>query len=362
MKTVKVNLPQKCRIICVSDIHGHCDDFKKLLDKCSYNPDSDYLFILGDILEKGRQNIATLRYIMQLCENPKAICIKGNNDTMCRKMAFSDDKEKFISRLKKRPFNAFTEMAQTLGITNFADSFERKRSMVADAFKNEFDFIDNIPLAIDGGEHIFVHAGIENRTDWENTDDRFALTRYWYIREDSHPLDKTVVVGHFPTYNFEMGRNTNLPIIDNDKRIIDIDGGCETKWAGQLNALIIHKDGNKYEYETEFLPLVPKSTVIADVQSDCSYVYLDYEKSDLEIISNNSDFLTVRNKYDGKIGTIPTCCTAEWDGKLHGWINLNAFLSARKGDSFYVYREIGDYYFGIAGSGEVGLIRKENIK
>ena len=57
MKIEKVALPERCRIICVSDIHGHADDFEKLLDKCEYDADKDFLFILGDILEKGTQNI-----------------------------------------------------------------------------------------------------------------------------------------------------------------------------------------------------------------------------------------------------------------------------------------------------------------
>ena len=57
MKIKKVALPEKCRIICVSDIHGHADDFERLLKKCEYDADNDFLFILGDILEKGNQNI-----------------------------------------------------------------------------------------------------------------------------------------------------------------------------------------------------------------------------------------------------------------------------------------------------------------
>lgn len=53
MNIVKVSLPEKCRIICVSDIHAHYDEFARLLRKCDYNNESDYLFILGDILEKA---------------------------------------------------------------------------------------------------------------------------------------------------------------------------------------------------------------------------------------------------------------------------------------------------------------------
>lgn len=72
MNIVKVTLPEKCRIICVSDIHAHYDEFAKLLRKCGYDKESDYLFILGDILEKGRQNIETLHFIQKLSRDKNA--------------------------------------------------------------------------------------------------------------------------------------------------------------------------------------------------------------------------------------------------------------------------------------------------
>ncbi len=107
----KIDLPEKCRIICVSDIHAHYDEFAKLLRKCDYNNESDYLFILGDILEKGRQNIETLHFIQKLSRDKKCVCIKGNNDTMVSRMAFDDEKEKFLERLTYRPVNAYMQMA-----------------------------------------------------------------------------------------------------------------------------------------------------------------------------------------------------------------------------------------------------------
>ena len=88
----KIKLPEKCRMICVSDIHAHCDEFRELLCKCGYDKESDYLFILGDILEKGRQNIEALRFVYELSLDPKCVCIKGNNDTMVTRMAFDDEK------------------------------------------------------------------------------------------------------------------------------------------------------------------------------------------------------------------------------------------------------------------------------
>lgn len=360
MDVIRPDLPQDCRVICVSDIHANCGEFKRLLEKCKYNKDNDYLFILGDILEKGSFNIDTIRFVMELCRDPKVICIKGNNDTMCDRMAFHDSKERFLDRIKGRPHNAFTEMGKVVGIENFEDDFENKRQKVTDAFKDELEFMKSLPLAVETKDFIFIHAGIENRKDWENTAEKFALTQPWYLRLE-HCSPKTVVCGHYPVYNYRRANNTCLPIIDYNKRMIDIDGGASTKWASQLNAFIISYFNGKYSCETVFYPIGEEMTVKKAVRSDRSVVYLDWENWDLTIIERQKDILYVRINQTGETGFIHDRHTGEWDGKLHGWINLNCFLSADGGDKFYRCGETEEYFFGIAQNGQIGFLPKNSF-
>ena len=47
----KVSLPEKSRILAVSDIHGELDYFKGLLEKIGFGA-GDALIIVGDMLEK----------------------------------------------------------------------------------------------------------------------------------------------------------------------------------------------------------------------------------------------------------------------------------------------------------------------
>lgn len=361
MKIQRPILPQNCRIICVSDIHANCEGFTKLLKKCNYNKDNDYLFILGDIAEKGKQNIETIRFVMELCQSPNVICIKGNNDTMCIRMAFYDSEERFLDRIKFRPHNTFVEMGKAIGIDDFGSDLEKKRQKVNEAFSRELGFMDELPLAIETKSHIFVHAGIEKRTDWENTEEKFALTRPWYLRLD-HESPKTVVCGHYPTYNYRRANNTNLPIIDKTKRMICVDGGASTKWAQQLNAFIINYDKDSFEYETVFLPFGEEKTVIKPIQSHRKPVYADWENHTLSVIEKQGDFLLVKINQTGEQGLVPESHTGEWDGKLHSWIHLNAFLSAREGERFYVNGETEEYYFGIAENGQVGFLPKDYVK
>lgn len=249
-------------------------------------------------------------------------------------------------------------MAESIGITDFTTDFDNKRNAVNEKFDGELSFITELPLAIETEKYIFVHAGVENRPDWENSSEQFVLCAPWWIRS-GHALDKYVVVGHFPTYNFARGKNTNLPIIDNDKKIIDIDGGCSVKSAGQINAFIITKDGESYSYDNVFEPSEPceKCTVIKDYTAARHYSYLDYEKSDLEILGKSDGLVSVRDKHSGNSGLILENYIAQWgDGHYHGWSNLDAFLSVDKGETFCVYYKNEKYCYGIAQSGEVGMI------
>ena len=52
---LKVNLPHSYRVICIADIHGNLTAFKRLLVKINYRKGKDYLYILGDLLERGRE-------------------------------------------------------------------------------------------------------------------------------------------------------------------------------------------------------------------------------------------------------------------------------------------------------------------
>ena len=60
-----LSLKDKYRMIVISDIHGNLSLFRELLAEIDYCKD-DSLFILGDIIEKGIENTATLAYIYEL--------------------------------------------------------------------------------------------------------------------------------------------------------------------------------------------------------------------------------------------------------------------------------------------------------
>lgn len=62
----------------ISDIHGQYDMFMDLLDKIKFG-NSDSLYVIGDILDRGPHPVKTLRKLMKM---PNAICLMGNHELM----------------------------------------------------------------------------------------------------------------------------------------------------------------------------------------------------------------------------------------------------------------------------------------
>ena len=67
------------RVVAVSDIHGNLPFLKGLLDAVRFSP-ADVLILVGDLLEKGRDSLATLRYVMELGRTNTVYPLCGNYD------------------------------------------------------------------------------------------------------------------------------------------------------------------------------------------------------------------------------------------------------------------------------------------
>lgn len=363
LNVIKVSLPECCRILCISDIHTHWREMDKLLKQCNYCAGEDYMFILGDILERGEDNIDALRYVMELAKEERVVVISGNNDMFVHDFAVRYSEEKFHERFTKKPNRCFVQMGEAIGITDYADSTAQKRRAVYEAFRPEIDFVKGLPDAIETDSHVFVHAGIEGQ-DWHAMDAARAqnIKRFPNL---GHESEKTVVCGHVPCYG--IGRqNSNLPILDEMRRIIAIDGGAGVKQASQVNAVIINKCGGEYSYETEFCPIGEPKTVLADHTGREGWSFSDYSRHlftqiPFEPGNSLSGFVKIQNKETGEQGVVPECFSGYWDGSWHAWGNLNAFPSVKKGEPIWTYAEYGDYCWCITADGEIGSVPKSII-
>ena len=75
----RLEFPPGRRVLAISDIHGNLPLFRGVLDKAGYGPD-DILVLVGDLVEKGPDSLAVLRYVMDLAARRTVYCVRGNCD------------------------------------------------------------------------------------------------------------------------------------------------------------------------------------------------------------------------------------------------------------------------------------------
>ena len=290
------------RIIVVSDIHGDLTTFKKLLDKCEYNENEDYLIILGGFLEKGTEILDTMRYMMEISKNERVFILKGNNDRVmegCSTDKGIRDGLGYVGRMKN---SILAERARELNIT-----LEREEDLkeVVASLQEEKEFIDNLPLVLVSDRLVFVHAGIKQLET--ETDQKYLLGAKMFANE-SHELSQYVVVGHYPVSNYCSKIFRLTPIFDMDKKIISINGGNNMKTFGQLNALIIENFVSgltfTYRYATHFPQKLIKTTQKGNEEDSKIIVWPNYEVRKLNegtdetlVLNKNSDYIKVKNSF-----------------------------------------------------------------
>lgn len=240
LKVKRINLEQNKRILCISDIHGGYNLLIELLEKANYT-DNDYLFIIGDIIEKGPDSLKTLHLVMELAKKDNVFVLIGNNDFAMIHI-LNDTKAKEYPNYLKKTKSIYHNFAEYYNLPlETSEDILKINSLIRRDFQKEIDFIVNLPTIIETDKLLFAHASV---TDYFNLDklDYKEVIKYDYFMDGNFYLPKRLIVGHYPAVAYCSKRCTLHPVRNNEKNIVSIDGGYTAKIGGQLNCYILENE------------------------------------------------------------------------------------------------------------------------
>jgi serine/threonine protein phosphatase 1 len=180
-------------VIAVGDIHARYDLFEEFLNHVRGSLAT--VILLGDIIDRGGQDIEVLNKVRALLENPESeglsnfFCLMGNHEAM------------FVDALVG-PGPDFVLWLQNGG------NFECYGEM-----QNHLDWITELPVYMTIGETLFIHSGIYPGKDPLETINAGKTDNLLWMREPFlsmgpqfekwNPNLKQVVFGHTPKYDCE---------------------------------------------------------------------------------------------------------------------------------------------------------------
>lgn len=230
------------RIIFIGDIHGCYDELQSLLLKCSWDPKSDRLILLGDLVDRGSNSGKVVRWAR---ENNIEV-VRGNHDDRYVKLHVK------MKEHEKTPGNL-----KPTWLMNYPDRIKIYNSLS----EEDHTWLANTPIRIFIPEHkiIAVHAGIHPAKSLENQEDNSMMhVRFLHPGHQRAPLDKDNAYSqpknsyfwadHYNeewnvVYGHHVWSEEDIKIHANAKgyKCYGIDTGC--CFGGRLTALVFNEAG-----------------------------------------------------------------------------------------------------------------------
>lgn len=214
-------------IYVTSDLHGlPLADLKKLLNSVNFG-NADWLFILGDIID--RQNDGGVEILKWLLEKPNVQLVLGNHEAMLLSCDFlfdeiTDESIGNFTQEKMELLMNYTQNGGDVTLKALRILMQTEPAMIADIL----DYLNEAPLyetvSVANKDFLLVHSGFDNFDKNKKLDDYTADEMLW-TRPDINQeyFDEIITVfGHTPTLYY--GSEHRGKIL-RTKTWIDIDVG-----------------------------------------------------------------------------------------------------------------------------------------
>lgn len=355
LKIKKIKLDQTKRILCISDIHGGYNLIKELLDKVNFTND-DYLFIIGDIIEKGPESLKTLQYIMKLAKQDNVFVIIGNNDFALLDLFKDDFSFNYFNSLKNNK-SIYHDFSNYYGINlDTPNNLEKIKELVKRDFIDEINFIYNLPTIIETDKLLFAHASITNYNNMINLD-YHEVTKYDYFMRGAFHLPKKLIVGHYPSVAYCEKQCTLRPISNKTKNIVSIDGGYTAKIGGQLNCYIIENEKTLKESYDYVDDLTSVKVIKTDPGKPATIIGI-WDREDFKVLEYGENY-SICLINDVK-ATIPNDFVYYYKNKYYCADYTNEILSITENEIIKLVIEYDDYCF-CKKDDVLGFVKKDNI-
>lgn len=336
-----------------SDIHGNASLLKRLLKEAEFSGE-DMLFILGDLIEKGPESLAALRYVSELSgmENVQVLIgnvdlwrlqlLEGLNEENCQ--SFYD----FLSQMRWWESNIFDEMAGELRIS--LDSPQKALSckeLLLESFRTELDFIRSLPAVVETSNYIFVHGGLPCRNLEEvKNKEIYEVLKFDGFADSGLSFQKYVVAGHWPVAIYNDNICQTNPLINRSQHIISIDGGCGLHEYGQLNLLIIPEIDCEIDRITHIAcDGLERFEAVTSQEASAASVNIHYGNRRVRILEEGDEFTCVEHSASGRRLRVPTSHIYGRDGEWASAGYTDYLLPVKTGDTLALVEQTSEGYF-----------------
>lgn len=215
-------------VFVTSDLHGFSlEKFKCFLQKVKFKA-TDYLYILGDVIDRGPDGVKLLQWIKG---EPNVKLILGNHEAMLLSCTFLFEEitEASIFDLSSEALNLYATWSDNGGDATITALYALKKEEGGkEKIQNILDFLRETPLydavTVNGKDYIFTHSGLGNFREDKRLRE-YSSADLLFSRPNLNTQyfkDMTVIFGHTPTLAY--GREYTGRIIKTDTWI-DIDVG-----------------------------------------------------------------------------------------------------------------------------------------
>lgn len=228
-----------------SDIHGAYGQFMTLLTKLKYNSTTDSMIILGDVIDRGKENLKLLSYVRN---EPSMMLLKGNHELFMERYLIGEQDPSLWSKWG--------------GADTIAEIEELSEAEKQDWYQYLVSLPHYHEITTKHGNTVLTHSGFLADAYVEQEDQISVIASIekairqnefaYLVSEDLHyisgrqrnRLDRFLIVGHVPA--MKLNEDKSCKIVHNDRYLCIDSGEGFRNEGGKLSAYRVEDEAEFY--------------------------------------------------------------------------------------------------------------------